>query len=282
MILQASYATGMDIMPPRLKPVLERGVVLQRTLRTDTRQKYFLYVPQRGGNSAKIFVTVHGISRNAMEHARKFSAFAEKFGVVMIAPYFPSEDFPDYQRLGRKGKRADIMLNEIVSEVSELTGASAHKLYLFGYSGGAQFVHRYMLAYPDRVTKVVLGAPGWYTFPNPTLKYRRGIQESRSLPQIQFDPAKFLNIPVCVLVGEKDNQRDAELNQSPQIDILQGRTRIERGQRWVDEMISQARTQGLSTIYAFRLLPNSPHSFSISMRRGGMGEKTFDFLFSAE
>lgn len=215
---------------------------MQRTLRTDTRQKYFLYVPQRGGNSAKIFVTVHGISRNAMEHARKFSAFAEKFGVVMIAPYFPSEDFPDYQRLGRKGKRADIMLNEIVSEVTELTGASAHKLYLFGYSGGAQFVHRYMLAYPDRVTKVVLGAPGWYTFSNPTLKYPRGIQESRSLPQIQFDPAKFLNIPVCVLVGEKDNQRDAELNQSPQIDILQGRTRIERGQRWVDEMISQART----------------------------------------
>lgn len=282
MILQASYATAMDIMPPRLKPALERGVVLQRTLRTDTRQKYFLYVPQRGGNSAKIFVTVHGISRNAMEHARKFSVFAEKFGVVMIAPYFPSEDFPDYQRLGRKGKRADIMLNEIVSEVSELTAASARKLYLFGYSGGAQFVHRYMLAYPDRVAKAVLGAPGWYTFPNPTLKYPQGIRESRSLPQIQFDPSKFLNIPVCVLVGEKDNQRDAELNQSPQIDILQGRTRIERGQRWVDEMIFQARTQGLSTIYAFHLLPNSPHSFSMSMRHGGMGEKTFDFLFSPE
>ena len=200
----------------------------------------------------------------------------------MIAPYFPPEDFPDYQRLGRKGKRADIMLNEIVSEVSELTGASARKLYLFGYSGGAQFVHRYMLAYPDRVAKTVLGAPGWYTFPNPTLKYPQGIQESRSLPHIQFDPAKFLNIPVCVLVGEMDNQRDAELNQSLQIDLLQGRTRIERGQKWVGEMIFQARTHGLSTSYAFHLLPNSPHSFSMSMRHGGMGEKTFDFLFSPE
>jgi len=278
MLLQITSATATEIIP-RFKP-LEHGVVLQRTLQTDAHQKYFLYVPRRGGNNAKIFVTVHGISRNVTEHAKKFSAFAEKFGVVMIAPYFPADRFPDYQRLGLKGKRADKVLNEIVSEVAQLTGASARKLYLFGYSGGAQFVHRYMLAYPERVAKIALGAPGWYTFPNLTLKFPRGIQASRSLPQIRFDPAQFLNIPVCVLVGEKDNQRDTELNKSPQIDKLQGRTRIERGRRWLEEMIHQARVLGLSTTYTFHLLPNSPHSFSISMRRGGMGEKTFDFLFS--
>lgn len=278
MMLQITPASAIDITA-RSKPI-ERGVVLQRTLQTDDHQKYLLYVPRRGGDSAKIFVTVHGISRNVTEHARKFSSYAEKFGVVMIAPYFPADRFPDYQRLGLKGKRADKVLNEIVSEVANLTGASTHKLYLFGYSGGAQFVHRYMLAYPERVAKIVLGASGWYTFPNSTLKYPRGIQESQSLPQIQFDPGQFLNIPVCVLVGEKDNQRDAELNKSPQIDRLQGVTRIERGRRWVEEMIYQARTRGLPTAYAFHLLPNSPHSFSISMRRGGMGEKTFNFLFS--
>ena len=278
MLLQASTARAID-MTPRSKP-LERGVVLQRTLQMDSRQKYFLYIPHHGGNNARIFVTVHGISRNVKEHAKRFAAFAEKFGVVMIAPYFPADRFPDYQRLGRKGKRADLMLNEIVTEVAQLTEASAHKLYLFGYSGGAQFVHRYMLAYPERVAKIVLGAPGWYTLPNPTLEYPIGIKESRRLPRIQFDPAQFLHIPVCVLVGEKDNRRDAELNKSTQIDRLQGRTRIERGQYWVEEMNHQARTQGLLTTYAFHLLPDSPHSFSISMRRGGMGEKTFNFLFS--
>ncbi len=278
MWLQTALAGVMDITP-RSKP-LERGVVLHRRLQTDWLQQYYLYIPQRAGNHAKIFITVHGISRNVSEHARKFAEYAEKFGVVLIAPHFPSDRFPDYQRLGRKGIRADKVLNEIVSEVARLTGANANKLYLFGYSGGAQFAHRYMLAYPHRVAKIVLGAPGWYTFPNPTLAYPIGIQSSQNLPQVQFNPAQFLHIPACVLVGEKDNLRDQELNQSTRIDKLQGKTRIERGRRWVQEMTNQARARGLSTSYVFHLLPDSPHSFSISMQRGGMGEKTFDFLFS--
>ncbi|MDV6340268.1 hypothetical protein R2103_00590 [Nitrosomonas sp. Is24] len=263
---------------PRSKP-MERGVVLQRTLQTDSRQKYFLYVPRQGGNGAKIFITVHGISRNVRQHAKEFAAYAEKYGVVMIAPYFPADRFPDYQRLGRKGNRADIVLNAIVAEVAQLTGASSDKLYLFGYSGGAQFVHRYMFAYPERVARIVLGAPGWYTLPDASLKFPIGIQPVLSIPQVQFNSTRFLNIPVCVLVGEKDNRRDAELNKSTTIDRLQGKTRIERGRHWVEEMSYQARLLGLPTTYAFHLLPDSPHSFAISMERGGMGERTFDFLF---
>lgn len=277
MLLPLSCTMATSIVP-RSKP-MERGVVLQRTLQSDSRQKYFLYVPRQGGNAAKIFITVHGISRNMREHAKEFAAYAEKYGVVMIAPYFPADRFPDYQRLGRKGNRADIVLNAIVAEVAQLTGANSNKLYLFGYSGGAQFVHRYMFAYPERVARIVLGAPGWYTLPDASLKFPIGIQPVLSIPQVQFNSARFLNIPVCVLVGEKDNRRDAELNKSTTIDRLQGKTRIERGRRWVEEMSYQARLLGLPTTYAFHLLPDSPHSFAISMERGGMGERTFDFLF---
>ncbi|NBQ67986.1 MAG: hypothetical protein EBU46_03770 [Nitrosomonadaceae bacterium] len=277
MLLPLSCTMATSIVP-RSKP-MERGVVLQRTLQTDSRQKYFLYVPQQGGNGAKIFITVHGISRNVREHAKEFASYAEKYGVVMIAPYFPADLFPDYQRLGRKGNRADIVLNAIVAEVAQLTGASSDKLYLFGYSGGAQFVHRYMFVYPERVARIVLGAPGWYTLPDASLKFPIGIQPVLSIPQVQFNSARFLNIPVCVLVGEKDNRRDAELNKSTTIDRLQGKTRIERGRRWVEEMSYQARLLGLPTTYTFHLLPDSPHSFAISMERGGMGERTFDFLF---
>ena len=278
MLLPVSYASASGILP-RSKP-LERGVVLQRTLQTDVRQQYWLYVPKQGGAGKKIFITVHGISRNVNEHAKRFSAYAEKYGVVMIAPYFPADRFPDYQRLGRKGKRADIALNDIVAEVARLTGASADRLYLFGYSGGAQFVHRYLFAYPGRVAKAVLGAPGWYTLPDPALQFPLGIQPSPRMPQVRFDPAQFLSVPVCVLVGERDHRRDAELKKTATIDSLQGKTRIERGRRWVETMIDQARLQGLPAIHAFHLLPDSPHSFAISMKRGGMGDKTFAFLFS--
>ena len=259
---------------------MERGIVKKCRLQSDLQQSYFLYIPQRIEDHAKIFVTVHGISRNAKQHARKFAAFAEKYGVILIAPYFPEDQFPDYQRLGRKGKRADIALNAIVAEVAQLTGADASKFYLFGYSGGAQFAHRYMMAYPHRIAKVALGAAGWYTFPDQLLKFPKGIMQSHSLPLVRFNPEQFLQIPVCVLIGERDNRRDNELNQSSRIDRLQGRTRLERGKRWIEAMTAQAHASGLSTSYSLELLPDSPHSFSISMRRGEMGEKAFDFLFA--
>lgn len=280
MLSQAAAVMAEDFVPFDVS--LERGVVLHRTLESDPRQAYFLYVPHGGGDGAKIFVAVHGISRNAEEHAQRFAPFAEQYGVVMIVPYFPADRFPDYQRLGREGKgeRADLVLKEIVREVASLTGARARRLYLFGYSGGAQFVHRYMLAYPGRVARAVLGAPGWYTFPDANLKYPKGIRGSNSLPNVQFDPARFLTIPVCVLVGERDHRRDAELKKSPQIDLRQGATRLERGRRWVDAMTDQAQARGLATPYVFHTLPRSPHSFTRSMRRGGMGERTFNFLFA--
>ncbi len=259
---------------------MERGIVKKCRLQSDLQQSYFLYIPKQGASNARIFVTVHGISRNAKQHAREFAAFAEKYGVVLIAPFFPEDEFPDYQRLGRKGKRADIALNAIVAEVAQLTGADASKFYLFGYSGGAQFAHRYMMAYPHRIAKVVLGAAGWYTFPDQLLKFPKGIMQSHSLPLVRFNPEQFLQIPVCVLIGERDNRRDNELNQSSRIDRLQGRTRLERGKRWIEAMTAQAHAFGLSTSYSLELLPDSPHSFSISMRRGEMGEKAFDFLFA--
>lgn len=258
---------------------LIRGQVLHRTLQTNRQQRYYLYLPHCMTLETKIFVTIHGISRNAREHAKKFSALAEAYNTVLIAPFFPSDRFPDYQRLGRTGQRADYALNEILLEVAELTGLATESFYLFGYSGGAQFAHRYLFAYPNRVRKLALGAPGWYTYPDPSVNYPRGLKNIQRL-QLTADPTAYLRIPVCVLVGERDNQRDDELNQSPKIDCLQGKTRIERGQNWIKEMMLQAKVQGLDTLYSFRLLPNSPHSFSISMRRGNMGKQVFSFLFS--
>lgn len=259
----------------------ETGVVSRRTLPDDPRQRYFVYVPQRGGAHAPIFVTVHGISRNAREHADRFASYAERYGAVLIAPYFSKDRFPDYQRLGRKGKgeRADSVLDRIVADASRLTGASTDGLYLFGYSGGAQFVHRYTLAHPERVKRLVLGAPGWYTFPDPGLKYPRGIGPSKNLPGLAMDPRRFLTVPTCVLVGERDVRQDKALNTSAVIEQQQGMTRLERGEHWIAAMTRAAQAQGLKTSYTFHTLPRSRHSFTQSMVRGNMGERVFNCLF---
>lgn len=273
---------GPSISDPQIAP--EMGVVLQRTLADDPRQSYFLYIPCSGGATARIFVTVHGISRNAREHAERFAPFAERYGVVLIAPYFSHDRFPDYQRLGRKGRgeRADVALDRIVAEVGRLTDAQIGKLFLFGYSGGAQFVHRYALAHPERVAKVALGAAGWYTFPDSSVKYPKGIAPTKNLPDITFDPARFLTIPTCVLVGERDVRQDVALNKSPAIAQQQGVTRLERGAHWIGAMTRAAAAHGLDTSYTFHTLLRSRHSFTKSMGRGKMGEIVFDCLFGNE
>lgn len=265
-----------------MKPVQSLvGTIARRTLNDDASQRYFLYTPKSCAANAPIFVSVHGISRNAREHAECFAPFAEQHGAILIAPRFSKERFPDYQRLGRKGRgeRADLVLNKIVGEVGLLTGAQANQVFLFGYSGGAQFAHRYALAYPGRVAKLVLGAAGWYTFPDAGLKYPRGVAPTKSLPDISFDLDRFLAIPACVLIGERDIRQDIGLNKSAKIAAQQGATRLERGEHWIAAMQCAASAQGLDTPYLFQTLPRCRHSFTQSMRRGGMGKMVFDYLF---
>ena len=275
-------AVQTDNGKARHEDPIHSGVILDRILGDTTRQHYLLYVPKKSSvANMPIFVTVHGISRNAREHAKRFAPFAERYGVILIAPVFSQKSFPDYQRLGRKGKgeRADIALNNIIDEVGRLTNAKTDKFFLFGYSGGAQFVHRYAMVHSERVAKLVLGAPGWYTFPDPTVKFPRGIAQTKSLPDVTFDPKSFLTIDTCVLVGERDVRQDVALNKSSKIVQQQGENRRTRGGQWVAVMMAAARSHGFETPYAFKSVPGSRHSFSQSMRRGKMGEMVFECLF---
>jgi poly(3-hydroxybutyrate) depolymerase len=264
-----------------LQAPLPRGKVVEQTLADDGDFRYFIYVPTQLAERAAMFVSIHGISRNAQEHAKRYAKLAEEYGVILVAPLFTAERFPDYQRLGRsaKGDRADLMLARVIDEVAQRTGARNDKVYMFGYSGGGQFVHRYAMAYPDRVAGYVVGAAGWYTFPDATLRYPRGIRTNRALEDVQFDPDRFLAVPGTVLVGERDVHPGTALRKTDKVEAQQGATRFERGERWVAAMNQQAQTRGLPANFTFHELSRSPHSFTKSMRRGAMGSLVFDRLF---
>jgi len=253
--------------------------VQARQLHGNAALRYFLYQPARGAENAPVLVTVHGISRHAAKHARHFSRLAEHYGVVVVAPLFDEQHYPGYQRLGLRGERADLALNQILGEVALLTRADTRRLYMFGYSGGGQFVHRYAMAYPDRVAAIAIGAAGWYTFPDPSQRFPYGTAPHRKFPGIRFDAAQFLRIPAIVLVGEQDKARDEALRQSSKLDRQQGANRFERGQRWVSAMQQAAREYGLETNFRFIALPEADHSFTRSVKAGGMATQVFNCLF---
>jgi poly(3-hydroxybutyrate) depolymerase len=145
--------------------VIEKVVEYQDNRHAD---RYFLYVPVNCVVNAKTLIVVHGVGRRARSSAEQLVFLAERFGVILLAPLFSEERYPDYQYLGLtgQGERADHALERIVSDYITYTGRAADKLYLFGFSGGAQFAHRFTMAYPERVARLVTGSAGWYTFPD--------------------------------------------------------------------------------------------------------------------
>jgi hypothetical protein len=259
---------------------LPTGRVLRRVLQADPMQEYLLYVPGSDCTEAPIFVAVHGIACNPDELARVFSASCETAGIVMLAPIFSTEQHGDYQRLGRVGRgvRADIALDRCVAEVVTLTNADAGQLHLFGYSGGAQFVHRYLMAHPHRVAGAVAASAGWYTFPDMKQRFPYGIRQQRRLPGVNFNPEEFLRVPITVLVGREDMNAE-HLRSTPRVNQQQGRNRVERARNWVAAMRTAATAYGYEPCVSCVEVPAVDHSFTKFCERGALPERVFAALF---
>ena len=247
-------------------------------------EAYYLCLPLVRDALAPLLVCVHGISRNAEEHIRHFAPLAQRCGIAVAAPLFQECEFPDYQRLGRsgRGRRADRALNEMLAELRANAGVDAERIYLFGHSGGGQFVHRYMMANPERVARFVVSAAGWYTYPDSGRAFPLGIAPDPLLPDVTFDPDAFLRVCGTILVGEGDIGRSRSLRTGPVVDADQGRNRIERARRWVEAMNDEAIRRGLPPPLDLIVLPAAGHRFIDMATRGGVAERAFQCLFGTE
>ncbi len=259
---------------------LPKGRLLRRVLRNDPSQEYLLYIPTTGAESAPVMVSVHGISRNAHEQARVFSPYCERFGVVLVVPRFTSDAHRDYQRLGRSGRggRADLALQDYLAEVAKLTGADVSQIYLFGFSGGAQFAHRYVLAHPHRVAHAIVAAAGWYTFPDHKQRYPYGIRSNRKLAGVQLNPEEFLHVPVEVLVGNHD-VGTSNLRATERTIKQQGENRKERAKRWVAAMQEAALNYNIEPIINLTIVDKVDHSFSKFCQNGALVRRVFKSFF---
>lgn len=237
---------------------LPRGELLTRTLDAQT---YYLYVPRNFAPGGAVLVSVHGASRGAEAHARAWIETAEREGVAVAAPLFDTATFPDYQRLNFAGPRADLRLDAILKEVSRLTGADVSRFYLYGFSGGGQFAHRYALVHPGRIRRIVVGAPGWWTWPDPALDYPYGTKKAVDLPaDVEFRLEEMLRLPLAVVIGENDTQRDSALRQDGTVDPLQGRNRLERGRRWFEQARRLAQEKNIPSGFELYVVDGVGHN----------------------
>ena len=174
-----------------------------------------------------------------------------------------------------------MILNAILDEITALTGANTERVYMFGFSGGGQFVHRYAMVNPHRVIAAALGAPGWYTLQDLGAPFPRGLRINTKETGFRLEEKSMLCVPAAVFVGSQDLDRDETLNTAPKIDDQQGRTRPERGRRWIAAMRAAARSRSLDTRYDFCELQGCGHSFTECMVTGRMDARALEFLISA-
>lgn len=229
----------------KLFPRLPIGRSIFRSLQGTPVREYFTYIPHNADATSPVVVLVHGIARNAAEHILRFQTRADHAGAILVAPLFVKKTFGQYQQVidQRTGTRADEALFDILDAVAAATGASVERFYLFGFSGGAQFAHRFMMLHPERTAAIAIAAAGWYTFPDAELPYPYGIGSS-PIPSRPFDPGRFLSVPRHVLVGEQDLSRDESFRTSRKLDRAQGTTRLARAQSWFEAMNEATRSSG--------------------------------------
>ncbi len=247
-----------------------RGAIQLQRLKAPEPLRYYTYVPDtfRAGN--QIVVVVHGISRNAREHIVTFAPFAQRSGVALVAPLFDREHCRGFQQLGWNGAgwRVDHLLQAVIHEVANETKAAQGRFALFGYSGGAQFAHRYALAHPRHVSCLATCASGYYTWPTTEQPFPYGA-DCRGLPgnlALQLDA--FLNIATLTTVGLRDTSRDRALRKSPELDVLQGRTRVERARRWVEALVTASLERGLEPQHHFATVDDVGHDFRSAVLHG--------------
>ena len=228
---------------------------------------------------ASLLIAVHGVRRNAPEQLRAFSAQARELGCHLLVPCFDARHYPDYQRLGRPGhgQRADLHLIALVADLAGDHGFDPCALRMFGHSGGAQFVHRFVMAHPDMVRRYALSAPGWYTFPDEALHFPLGTAH----PPAEFprlEAWRYLRVPGRVFVGQREHAHSRLLRRDERLDQAQGRTRLERARSWVQAMQAAARAQSLQASLDLVELPEGAHGFGGLVRRTALVSQVLDFL----
>lgn len=239
-----------------------------------------LLKPGRTAQPMPLAVCVHGYTRQPLDQLRAFAPLARRLGFALALPLFDDRLHRRYQQLlhPRRGTRSDLALLNTLDAAADRHGVDARRLFLFGYSGGAQFVHRFALCHPQRTAALAIGAAGWYTWPDTQHDWPLGLADAQARLGAPIDLERFLRLPMALWVGERDTAADENLRDEPQLASLQGAHRLERARNWADAVRGAGRARGISNDVTLTLLARVGHDFASCDRKGELAARVMDFF----
>ena len=186
-----------------------------------------------------------------------------------VLPIFVRVCWKRYQRAACK-QRSDWAFISLLRMLRQEGLISEARPDLSGFSGGAQFAHRFAWLYPDAVARLCLVAPGWWTFPDARAAYPLAIGRGTDGQafRLRANLRRFLDRDIHVAVGALDTARDENLRQDADVVALQGPHRVARARRWSAAAIRAARRVGVQPRVSFDMMSDCVHSFADCVANG--------------
>lgn len=189
-------------------------------LQSDPRFSYCTYIPKNyDPNGEKVYplvVLIHGSLRNAYELRDQFVDFAEAQQCAILAPLFPCgieglDDFNNYKHLRYRSVAYDEILLDMVDEMSGIFRLNSEKFMMHGFSGGAQFAHRFFFRHPDQLSAISIAAPGTVTLADANTPWWVGTSDMEYLLGAPLRPEIMRNVPVQLVIGADDTLPDGTM-----------------------------------------------------------------------
>ncbi|KAF4626824.1 hypothetical protein G7Y89_g11332 [Cudoniella acicularis] len=212
-----------DVPPQFLKSAFLVGHVPLKALASDPRVSYSLYIPPEHYNPnpaspsqttplLPLLVVIHGNDRNIWKSLDRLVSFSHTHHCAILAPLFPAgldgpEDLDSFKLLSSRTLRSDLAVLSMLEEIRlRYLGIITEKVFLMGFSGGGQLVHRFLYLYPERLYAVSIGAPGRVTGLDDSLPWPRGTKDTQEKFGVIVEPDKIRAVKAILLVvGSDDN-----------------------------------------------------------------------------
>ena len=224
-------------------------------------------LPNEINNDTKLIFVIHGASRDVKRYLEAWLEQSKDKNVILVAPFFSKDSFQYYNTLelasssGKTFKNSKTRLTNSISSFFTFFKSKydlkTETYRIFGFSGGSQFVHRYMMYGTDeRVELAAIGGAGWYTFLNDE-PFPFGIT---NMPVDKNRLDWFLSREVLFILGKNDNDPNHSSLNSNYGAKKQGAHRHQRGESYFNNLINYAEINEMPFRWRFRSVEGLDHN----------------------
>lgn len=231
--------------------------------------RVWLYRPAGFQAQSPIVFVMHGTLRNGETYREPWLPLADHSNALIVVPEFSLEHYRDsrtYQFGNMRAKDGQPIdeskwtfaaIEHLFDHLKAISGNLTERYYLFGHSAGAQFVHRMVLFQKaSRIALAVTANAGSYTMPDYDVEFPYGLKHC-DLTDTGLKAA--LDVPMLVLLGEKDTDPDDKYLPKSREAMAQGATRLARGHAFFHSAEQAAQRLNVPLRWTKSIVPGVGH-----------------------